>query len=441
MSKITATSKRAPSNRAIMSKRTGLLTRRNLLGGGAAAAALAPFVPVLSADAQSADAPKRILFYVFHNGTIMDEYWPTGMGRDFELKRILAPLEPFKERMTIVGGVDMDPAPGGAHTGQGMLLTNTEPNSGRIGQGISVDQYLAAEIGQESAFPSLHVGNHSHRTGELWLRRANDPFPAENSPYRTFDRVFADFSAGGDTSALESLRARRQSVIDRVSTDLDRFRGALGSVDQELVDRHLTSVRELERALEASTAVTCAPPDLQGGVDTGDTSTMPEISVLNNQLMQAIFSCDMTRVVGMPVTRPVANVVFRWTGSTEGHHNMSHESPSTDEPLTEIGSWLSGEIADLLARFEATPEGGGSMLDNTLLVFLNPLSNGDNHSKRDLPITMVGGQWHFDTGRYVRYQNEPHGKFLVSLCQAMGVDTDTFGEADTSRGPLTGLAL
>lgn len=416
------------------------LSRRQLLRFGGAAAALSPFIPVLRAQAQESGPPKRILFYITHNGTIVDEYFPEQSGRDFEFKRILAPLEPFKDRVTVISGLDMEPHPGGAHTGQGQLLTNTVPNGNRKGMGISVDQFLAQEIGGDTPFSSLLLGNFSHATGELFLRGPADTIPAENNPYSAFERIFGDVEAAAEPRA--ALEARRGSVIDRVLGDLNSFRATLGPVDQSLMDLHLESVRDLERNLSAN-AGTCGVPDMVQGVDDDDVDDMPLISQLNNQLFQTSLGCDLVRVAAAPVGRPVSNIVMRFAGADEGWHNMSHEnSASVDNVLTNINTWFVEQIADLATRLEATPEADGStLLDNTLIVFLNPLSVGRSHSKRNLPTTLIGGGWHFDIGQHLSFNSEPNGKFLVSLCHAMGVDINSFGDADGSEGPLSGLAL
>ena len=414
-----------------------LLSRRAFLKRSSAAAlALSPFVPTLNLEAQESGVPKRIIFFNTFNGTVPDEFFPNDTGRDFELKRVLDPLESFREKMLILGNVDMSPAPSGAHTGQGMLLTNTIPNSDRLGTSISVDQFIANRIGLDTPFNSLHLGNVTQGGVGVFFRGAVDQVIAEDDAYRSFDRLFGNI-ANGSTSRLSE---KRSSVIDGVLDDLNRFRGTLGTDDRQLVDLHLESLRSLER--ELSSEVVCSAPDIEFGIDLSETVNMPQISRINNQIAVSALSCGTTRVIGMPFLRPVRNHALTFLGLDEGLHDISHNavSNSTEKYIT-IQRWYSEQLLDLCQRLEAVPEGDGTMLDNTLVVWSNPLSRGNAHSKTNLPIVMIGGGWHFDLGQYVRYSGESHGKWLVSLCHAMGIEVSNFGRREFSDGPLSGITL
>jgi len=415
---------------------SGQLSRRAFLKYSSAfAGALSPFIPTLNLEAADADVAKRIIFFNSFNGTIADEFFPDDTGRDFELKRILDPLNDFRERMTILGGLDMDPAPGGAHTGQGMLLTNTIPNGDRQGTGISVDQHIANQIGGDSPFSSLYLGNVVQGgSGGVYWRGDSDEISAEDDPYRSFDRLFG---GGVSNLAAQRLRERRGSVIDNVLGSLNDFRSTLPQDDRILVDLHLDSLRTLENELAADVA--CGAPEIEQGVSS-DTDNMPQISRINNQIAVSALGCGLTRVIGMPFLRPVRNHALRFLGQTDGLHDISHDGvPNSTEKYTQIQEWYGEQLGDLCQRLAAVPEGSGTMLDNTLIVWSNPLRS--SHTKTNLPIAMIGGGWHFDMGQYRRYNSEPHGKWLVSLCQAMGVNASTFGMTETSNGPLSGITL
>jgi len=167
---------------------------------------------------------------------------------------------------------------------------------------------------------------------------------------------------------------------------------------------------------------------------------MPELSRINNQIAVSALGCGLTRVIGMPFLRPVRNHALRFLGQTDGLHDISHDGvPNSTEKYTQIQTWYGEQLADLCQRLDAVPEGDGTMLDNTLIVWSNPLRS--SHTKTNLPITMIGGGWYFDTGQYMRYNSDPHGKWLVSLCHAMGIEVSNFGMNETSNGPLTGITL
>ncbi len=417
--------------------RRGTISRRSLFkfGGAAAVVGLSPFVPLLRSDAEVTEAPKRIIFMVSHNGVAVDEFFPDSAGPGFALKKVLEPLEDFRDRMTILGNVNMDPAPGGAHTGQGMLLSNTIPNEDRLGMGISVDQFIASEIGTDTPFKSLLLGNTSHANGEVFLRGPADPIPAENDPYASFERIFGDFT--GDEEAA-ALKERRGSTIDAVIDDLNSFQAGLPTEDKQIMELHLDSLREIEKQIDSD--LVCTTPEIEGGVDSGDTHQMPAVSAINNQLIVSAMRCGLTRVGCMPTLRPVGNYRLTFLGIDDGYHDISHNAvPDSEEKMVTIGNWHAQQAADLCQMLADSPEGDGSMLDNTLIVYTNPLESGSAHRKTNLPIVMIGGGWYFQMGQYVQYDGEPHGKWLVSLCHAMGVDVDTFGREETSDGPLSGL--
>ena len=343
--------------------------------------------------------------------------------------------------MTLVGGVNMDPAPGGAHTSMGMLLTNTIPNDERLGQGISVDQVIAREIGNDTPFSSVHLGNVTQGGGSasVYYRGASDAIAAEDSPYRSFDRLFGNVEGGGTNPATIAFNQRRSSIIDGVLDDLNRFRGTLPNDDQQLIDLHLDSLRNLEKELSADVAE-CFKPDVSGNLDTDSASNLPAISELNHKIAAAAFNCGLTRVIGMPYLRPVRDHRLTFLGQTEGLHTISHNAvPDSEEKYITIQTWYAEQLNSLCQRLAAIPEAGGTVLDNTLVVHSNPLSLV--HGKTNLPLLMIGGDWYFNSGQYQKMNNEPIGKWLVSLCHAMGLNNNTFGRTETSNGPLLGLTL
>lgn len=422
-------------------------SRRKLLQMGGASAALASFLPILNSEAQEADTPKRIIFYVTHNGTIGSEYTPDGTGKDFSFRRILSPLEPYKDYVTVVGGIDLDPYLGWApHVGQGMLLTNVEPRTeDRMGMGISLDQYLAQSIGQETYLPQLLTGTMPYTgvggTYAKWqhFRGPADPVQVEPDPYAVFDRVFAGSTENND--GLIALANRRGSVIDCVRNDLNRIRSTLPQDDRHLIDAHLQSLREVETTYAVPPPV-CEGPTLEGGINVTDNRNTPLVSRMHNRVMHAALRCDATRIGSMTIAAPTTGMAYPWANADNSHHALSHEgTPEALEQLININTWHFEEIADLVGLLHSTPEGDGNMLDNTLIVYMNPLSSGQTHSKRDLPITLIGGKWYFDAGQHIRYQGESLGKLLVSLSHAMGVEVDTFGNPNTSDGPLSGITI
>lgn len=415
------------------------ISRRAALQVGGAALAASPFVPVLEVQGQ-ADNTKRVIFFSSHNGTVINEFFPDDVGDDFELNRILAPLNAYKDRMSIVGGTELIPHPGGAHRAHGKVLTNKKSDNqdDRDAKGPSVDHVIAQRIGGDTPMRSLHLGIRNLGRGGIFWRGANDIIPAEEDPRRSFESVFGN----GDPIEMEGIRIHRQSVIDRVNADFTNLRASLGTADQQILDQHLTSVRELERSLQASVVSCDVEPDDMGGFSIDNDADMPIVAALQNQVAHTALACNVTRVATYQFGRVVGKETYPFLGANELHHTISHEADAASvEHMTNINTWYMEQIADFVDRLEATPEGGGTMLDNTLVVYVNCLADHDRHGKENMPIWTIGGNWYFQGGRYSRFQ-ESIGHYLVNLCHAMGLDdVTTFGDEDTSQGPFPDLTI
>jgi hypothetical protein len=159
-------------------------------------------------------------------------------------------------------------------------------------------------------------------------------------------------------------------------------------------------------------------------------------------VMVAALACDATRIGSLVWSTPASTQTFPWLGDFgNNHHLLSHDA-SKVEALIQINTWYSEQHAKLIAKLKAVPEaGGGTLFDNTLIFFANPLSDGNAHRKIDLPLMLAGGKWAFKTGRYVDFKSMSHGHLLVSIAHAMGVEVPSFGAPETGTGPLTGLGV
>lgn len=440
------------------------LSRRNFLRGlGVGATALAmPFARVLETRADG-HMPKRFLAWFTPNGTISDE-WVTGGGTtDFTLGRILEPLAPFRDKLLLLDGLNVrdvaaEGAGNGHQQGAGCFLTGMPLREGDFGggggamsgwaDGISIDQHIVNELAPPTPFGSLELGvyvrgsNNRHR---LSYRGPNDPLPPENSPYAVFDRLFA--SMGEDAAALERIRMRRASVLDAVRGDLSDLQGRLPYEQRARLEAHIESLRTVERRIETARlgGPACEQPEMGSPVNPTRNESYPIIGSLQMDLAIAAFACDFTRVV-----------TLMWSGSTSGqtfdfldgvgsssHHDLSHDansSTSAKEQLVRINRWYAQQFAYLLEKLDSIPEGDGTMLDNTVILWGNELSDGDRHSTRDHKWVVAGsGGGHFRTGRYLQFDDVAHPNLLVSLGNAMGVEMDRFGHPSHCAGPLPGL--
>lgn len=443
-------------------------TRRDFLtraGLSVAAANLALNLPSLSFGAPVATQRKQRVVFVFSpNGVIPNHFWPDTLGKDFELKRILQPLADFQDQtMTLHGVCNKIKGDGDGHMrGIGCLLTGIELFPGDIqggsdtpagwSQGISVDQYLKnklqADPRTQTRFGSLEFGLMVPDRADTWTRWSysgpNQPVAPIDDPYQMFDKLY------GQARNRELLA----SVLDGLTDDFRKLETMISHEDRQLLEDHLTMVREVEKELQTELAmkqeqkpgdVGHAVPDLPPNVEE-ENDNMPQLSRMQLDLMVNSFLADFTRVATYQITNSVGQARMKWLEIEEGHHSLSHEPDSNEaayEKLIKINTWYCEQVAYLAKRLAETPEPGGegSMLDNTTIVWTNELGKGNSHTRNNIPFVLVGGGLGFQMGRALDFKNVPHNRLLMSFCEAMGHPADSFGNPDyCGEGPLTGLA-
>jgi hypothetical protein len=432
--------------------------RRGILKGAGAAFLAAPFLRAIEDPARAAAPPRRIVFFVTPNGTVMDAFWPAD-GTTYGA--ILKPLEPLRSKLLVMRGIDMKsaskaPVPPDHQPDLPNALTGRQAPGGQIG-GISLDQHIANAVGKNTRFASLEVSvQYNFRYYPLVARAAGQPVQPENSATKVFDRVFANLAVGTANTmqatpvdpALERLRAERLSVLDTIKADLADVRCRLGREDARTFDAHLESVRELERSFTFTQGAggppaACAKPAAPRSTD------FPSAGKAHMDLIAAALACDATRVVTMMWSGGASGVSHTWAGAPASHHGISHGNGSDGvtagseqrkQWLTQIETWYAQQFHYLASKLAAIPEGGGSVLDNTALLWVHEQSDGYSHSRRDMPYVLAGscgGQ--FRLGRFVRHGGAAHNGLLVALANAMGVPTETFGDPAYGSGPLADL--
>ncbi len=443
-------------------------TRRQFLKNAGISAAAANFLmnlPSLAAAAESSKASgesrrQRLVFIFSPNGVIPDHFWPEKAGKDFELKRILAPLAEVKSQvLTLQGMCNRIKGDGDGHMrGIGCLLTGIELYPGDIqggsdtpagwSQGISVDQYLKnklqADPSTRTRFGSLEMGVMVPDRADTWTRMSyagpNSPVAPIDNPYQMFDRLY------GQTKNREMLA----SVLDDLTADFRAVESMISQEDRRILREHLEMVREIELELQAELAAKktsntghatpVIPPNVEQVND-----NIPLITRMQMDMLVNSFAADMARVATFQITNSVGQPKMRWLGIDEGHHQLSHEPDSNEEAyekLIRINTWYCEQVAYLAKRLAAIPEPGGegSLLDNTTLVWTNELGKGNSHTRNNIPFVMVGGGLGFKMGQAIDYEAVAHNRLLMSFCEAMGHPTTSFGNPDFCKdGPLTGL--
>lgn len=430
-------------------------SRRSFLRDLGISAAAAPFVfnlPSL-AFANQTRRKQRLVVIFSPNGIVPDAYWPDEEGESFTLKESLTPLEPFKQQTMLLHGVcDRVRGDGDGHMrGIGCLLTGIELFPGNIqggsdtpagwSSGISIDQeirnFLQRDPATRTRFGSLEYGVLVPERADTWTRMVyagpNKPVAPIDDPYQMFSKLY------GQMKDRESL----VSVLDVLQEDLKKLRDSVSAEDRQLLDEQTTFVRETERQLRASVdqKLEHPEPELEEGVKEQNDS-MPAISKMQIDLMVNSFANDFSRIATLQYTNSVGQAKMNWIGVDEGHHELSHEPDKNEDAqkkLTNINRWFCEQLAYLTRRLADTPEpgGGGSLLDNTLIVWTNELGKGNSHTLDDIPFVLVGNGLDFQMGRSLKFGKTSHNRLLLSLAQGFGHHIEKFGNPDfCGEGPL-----
>jgi len=381
------------------------LSRRKLLRGVSLTGAIARVgLPPLAAmfntngtayAAARGPVEKRFLLWFNGNG-IPERYWiPAETGSNYELTPCLAPLKSVKDYVHVVSGIDNVAArlngQGNGHFSALCGITTGTPFNGHGATGPSIDYTLGKTIGAQYRFHSLQIGVAQESHSEAVHRNMSwagyeRPIPPEMIPHNLFDRLFG--------TKNESWVGRKKSVLDLVKDDVADLTPALGAEDKARLDEHLTSVRDLERAIAS------LPPDygknLKEPEDVSDLTDYPRIAKIQSDLLVHAFASGQTRVASYMLTKCQSLTRFPWLGLAGGnrHHDYTHNnagSPEQQRIMRDICRWHVEEFAYLLERMRSIPEGDGNVLDNTACVFVHEHAEANSHKCNGLAVLLAGG--------------------------------------------------
>jgi hypothetical protein len=427
-------------------------SRRAFLGGAAAMVTL-PWLPSLLRGAQAeATAPTRLVFWFVPNGIRMSDFTPTTEGYDWALPRILAPLAPVRDEVTVFSGLTalggIDDRAGDHARGTSTFLTAVTPSFEGVQLGVSVDQVAAQANGSETVFPSLQLGTESSTSAGIcdsgyacaysnnisWAGPTT-PLPKQTDPQLLFDRLFAGFDAGLSDAQRARRLAYRSSVLDRLTGEATALSSRVSASDRHRLDEYLTGVRELERRLASGDLRACEAPGRPGdSVDlTGQIDALSDLTAVALQ-------CDLTRYVTFMLGNGGSNRNYSFLGAPGAHHQLSHHQdlPENLEALSRINTWEIERFSAMLQKLAAIPEGDGTVLDHTLAVLGSDISDGNRHNHDDMPVLLAGrGSGAHDAGRHVRVDGQPVANLYLGMLAAAGVDASTFGADGTE--PLAAL--
>jgi hypothetical protein len=431
-------------------------SRRQFIRDLGISTAAVPFVLGLPSLAHAKTAPRKQRFVVMFspNGTVPANFWPDEQGEDFTLKRILAPLEPFKKQTLILRGISNKVRGDGDGHMRGMscLLTGIELFPGNIqggsdtpagwASGPSIDQVLKDFFQSRSEtrtrFGSLEFGVEVPNRADPWTRMSyagpNKPVAPIDNPYEMFEKLY------GRVKDKETIK----SILDEVREDLKQVFARVSSDDKKLIEDHMSFVREMERDLQSTEQqkLNHPVPQLDPGVVT-DNDNIPKISRMQIDLLLNSFVNDMARVATLQYTNSVGQARMRWLGIEEGHHQLSHDpdlNEQSQEKLTKINVWFCEQLAYLVKGLAGTkePGGNGTLLDNTTIVWTNELGKGNSHTHDNIPFICVGSGCNFRMGRSLKFEKAPHNRLWVAVANSMGLDIQQFGNPKLCEGgPLS----
>ena len=420
------------------------ISRRRMLRGVGAGLAL-PFldsmVPASTALAQTAAVPPKRFGAVFvPHGERPGHWTPKKVGADFEMSPILAPLAPYRDQLTVVSEL-CHPVDGHAVT-VAAWLSGTIPKrtvAEDVLAGVTIDQVIAKKIGQDTVFPSLEVATEDF-TGyiggcdpayacayinTLSWKTATQPLPMEINPRALFERMFG--RPGTAKQRLARMKTGR-SILDSVQADLKDLQLDLGTRDRSRLNDYLDNVRETEARIqraERQAATNLNVPDAPVGIP----DSFPEHIALQFELIALAYMADLTRVFTFMLSRDVTQRTYPEIGITEPHHALSHHSgdEAKKAQLVELNIYHMKMFEKFLRRLRETPDGDGSVLDHSMIMFGSGMSESQIHLRLDLPTLLVGG-FKGRGSRHIKAAPEtPIANFLLSLLRYYGIEQDTFG--------------
>jgi hypothetical protein len=428
------------------------LPRRTFLKGMQATLALPlldAMIPAATALANTAANFTPRLSYVFMPmGTDIARWTPRGGEILGELPPVLSPLEKVKDQVSVITNLELQNSYPGTHdtSNSGFLSTafakHTESSDYRLG--TTADQIAAKVIGQDTQLPSLELSmdlnplagvcNNGYAcvyTNNLSWSSPTTPLPSEAHPRIVFERLFGE---GGSLAERHAALRSRASLLDSFREDIARLKRLVGVGDGARIDQYLDSVREIERQIQLAEAA--AEENLEGrdfDRPVGVPAAFADHAALMFDLQLLAFQADITRVCTFQLTRELSNRTYPEIGVPEPHHPTSHHGndPVKVEKIAQIGTFHVSLFADFLEKLRATPDGDGSLLDNTVLLYGSGMGNPSLHDHINLPILVAGGaSYGMRGGRHIEYENgTPLANLHMTLLDRVGVQLDSFGDS------------
>ena len=441
------------------------LPRRTVLRGLGAAIALPlldGMVPAATALARTAAAPIRRFgaFYV-PNGMAMAWWFPQVEGALTELPPIAASLAQHKAQFLVLGGLDVEPAnlvkKGGDHARAAGTFLSCVPfdaiSDSNVIAATTMDQIAAKELGKQTQLASLELAIEStdmlgvcdntscSLTNTIAWSTPTTALPCDNDPRSVFERLFGTSGSTDQAARLARIEQDR-SILDAVTDEIARLDLGLGPADRRKFDEYLDAVRDAERRIQMAEAQSARElPVIEQPAGMPD--DYAEHARLMMDLLALAYQVDMTRISTFMLAREVSGRAYPEIGVSDSHHPLSHhqDEPAKLDRLSKVNEYHFRQFAYLVDKLAATPEGDGTLLDNTLFLYGSGISDSNTHFHEDLPIALVGGKAAgIEGGRFVRYpKGTPLANLHVALLDKLGFPVDEFGDSTGKLDRLTGI--
>ncbi len=434
---------------------------RDLAGATMALPLLDAMIPALTAQSKTAAKPQyRFGAIYFPAGTVslpsapLEMWHPKGVGTDFEFTIPTKPFESLRDQITLLSGLSRDGVSGSHMLASSMWLNSTPPanhDTSVFRTDTTIDQRIAAKIGQDTPFPSLELaieyeagnaGGAGSCGGEgysciYWStiswRTPTTPLPTENNPRVLFERLFG--SAGTVEERLDRIENHR-SILDTFSRETTKLKGILGPRDRARLDDYLENIREVERRIQNAAAKTKENgaqhiPNAPAGVP----DSYDEHVQIMFDLQHLAFQGDFTRVFTLMMLHEGSDIALPACGVLDGHHITSHHGndPKNMARRIKINAYHSQQVAYFLKKLQSTPDGDGTLLDHTVTLYGSGMGNGNVHDHTNLPMVVAGGKsFGVKGGRHVASPNgTPIANLLLSLGDTAGLNIE---KIDNSTG-------
>jgi hypothetical protein len=437
------------------------IPRRTFLRGAGVTLALPlleSMVPALTSA--RAAAPVRRFVGIWHPHGASPGYWsPLQEGKNFEFSFITKPLEPFRNRVVLISGLDMPEAmattdePGGDHARGAVLLSGARPRRNAVSPflGVTVDQHIANKYGQDTILSSLQLGvedtgnfgncnwgySCAYTNSISWASPAT-PLPTQVNPRVVFERLFGD---GASPEERRRDRQRNASILDAVVGQLGAFKTGLGAGDKARVDTYVENIRELERRIRIAMENAVKEPD--GDVPFGLPQSKHEHFRLMYDLMALAFEGDITRSVTFMLGRDLSGASFPESGFNGGWHGTSHhgDKPENVANYAKVNRYHVQNLAYFCEKLQAIPDGDGTLLDHVLIYKGSNMGNSHRHAHEKVPVVLVGGiDGTFKGNRHLVFPDNTQrtSNMLLSILHLYGIEMEKIG---TSTGRLQPLEM